>query len=223
MLQYTQTSLHTALTLWNVNSDASFVATLPEIVKRGEIRLARALDLDSQDTFETTVTAASTLLVVKPTSPQVLINERAVSVNVGGQELPLVKRSRAWVQLYNKTNATGTPKYYAESDETHWAMAPIPAGVYTVTVHGSYTFASIEDGAGSSTTWFSTQVPDLLYYACSIEACEFLKAWAKKAQNEADFGKGVVEFTGIARNLQRADNEDLNSNRQNKNQPGTQG
>lgn len=223
MLQYTRDTLRTALTQWNVNSDPLFVATLPEIVKRGEIRLSRLLDLDNLDSKETTVTVASTLAVAKPTSPLALIDERVVTINVASQELPMLKRSRAWVQMYNKTTAnTGTPKYYAELSETQWAFAPIPAGVYTVTVHGNYCFASIEDGAGGGTTWFSTQVPDLLYYACSIEACEFLKAWAKKAQNESDLAQGVQLFTGTARNLQRSDIEDIIANRMNRNQAGTQ-
>ena len=221
MLQYTQTSLHTALTLWNVNSDPDFAATLPEIVKRGEIRLSRVLDLDNLDTSNTSVsTAAATATVTKPAT---LINERAVTVNAASKDTLLIKRSRAWVKLYNSSLAQGTPKYYCETSETLWTLAPIPAGVYPLTIQGNFIFASIEDGAGSSVTWFSTQVPDLLYYACSIEACEFLKAWAKKAQNEADLMVGVTQFTGIARNLQRADSEDIVGSRMSHNQPGTQG
>lgn len=214
MLQYTQATLHTALTSWNVNSDPTFVSTLPEIVRRGELRLAKLLDLDNLDGKETTVTAASTLLVVKPTSPVGMINERVVTVNVAGSELLVRKRSRAWCQLYNKTGATGTPQYYAEADETHWAFVPIPAGVYTVTVHGAFLIPSIEDGAGSTVTWFSTNVPDLLYYACSIEACEFLKFWAKKADNDATLNRLAGMFELQSRKIQRVDDEELQMDKQ---------
>jgi hypothetical protein len=221
MLQYTQATLHTALTLWNVNSDPDFVNTLPEIVKRGEIRLSRALDLDSLDTVNTAVsTVAATATVTKPAT---LINERSVTVLVAAKDTQLIKRSRAWVKLYNSSGAQGTPKYYCETNETTWTLAPIPAGVYPLTIQGNFIFASIEDGATSSVTWFSTQVPDLLYYACSIEACEFLKAWAKKQQNQADFALALMQFTGIARTLQRTDSEDIVGERMSHNQPGTQG
>jgi hypothetical protein len=220
MLQYTQTTIQSSLKIWNVNADPDFNTNLPEIIRRGELRLARFLDLDNLDTMDTSVsTAASTETVAKPST---LIAERLVEVTVAGVKTFVKKRSRAWVDNYNKAGGTGTPVYYAERNETTWALAPIPAGVYVMTVHGQFTFASIMDGSSSATTWFSTQVPDLFFYACSIEACEFLKAWTKKAQNEEDFNRLGQEFVSTARNLQRADIEDIISNRQNKNQPGTQ-
>ena len=212
---------HTALTLWNVNSDPDYVNTLPEIVRRGEIRLSRALDLDNLDTVNTAVSTATGVSTV--TKPSTLINERVVNLTVASRVVQLVKRSRAWVDLYNVAAATGTPKYYAEKNETTWTLGPVPAGIYPMTIHGNFIFASIEDGAGSSVTWFSTQTPDLLYYACSIEACEFLKAWAKKTQNEADLALGVTQFTGIGRILQRSDSEDMVGERQSHNPTGTQG
>ena len=220
MLQYTQTTIKSSLQTWNVNADPDFVTNLPEIIRRGELRLARFLDLDNLDTMDTSVsTAASTETVTKPST---LIAERLVEVTVTAVKTFVKKRSRAWVDNYTKAGGTGTPIYYAERSETLWALAPIPAGVYPLTVHGQFTFASIMDGSGSATTWFSTQVPDLFFYACSIEACEYLKAWSKKAQNEEDFNRLGQEFVSTARNLQRADIEDILGNRQNQNQPGTQ-
>lgn len=221
MLSYTQTTIQSSLQTFNVNSDPAFVANLPEIIRKGELRLARYLDLDNLDAMDTS--ASTAIGVVTVTKPVTLTDERLVEVTVGGVTTYVKKRSRAWVDNYNKAGGLGTPVYYAERSETTWAMAPIPAGVYGVTIHGNFTFASIMDGAAGSTTWFSTQVPDLFYLACSIEACEYLKAWAKKAQNEADFMVLGEQFTGTARNLQRSDIEDIIGDRQNKNQPGTQG
>ena len=220
MLQYTQTTIQSSLQTFNVNSDPAFATNLPEIIRKGELRLARFLDLDNLDTMDTSVsTAASTVTVTKPVT---LIDERVVEVTVAGVTTFVNKRSRAWVDNYNKAGGTGTPKYYAERSETAWALAPIPTGVYGMTIHGNFTFASIMDGAAGATTWFSTQVPDLFYLACSIEACEYLKAWAKKAQNQDDFNKLGNEFVSTARNLQRADVEDIIGMRQNQNLPGTQ-
>lgn len=222
MLQYTQATLHTALTLWNTNSDPDFAATLPEIVRRGEIRLSRALDLDALDTVNTAVsTAAATATVTKPAT---LIDEGSVSVTVSGAKSALIKRSRDWIELYNRTSSIqGTPKYYCDTNETTWTLAPVPAGVYPLTIQGNFLLTSIEDGSSSAVTWFSTQAPDLLYHACSIEALDFLKAWARKDREVQEFGQGVALFTGIARNLQRTDYEDTANNRQSANTPGTQG
>ena len=146
-----------------------------------------------------------------------------MEITIGGVTSFLKKRSRAWVDFYNRTATTGSPLYYAERNETTWALAPIPAGIYQLTIHGAFDFVSIMDGAAGATTWFSTQVPDLFYLACSIEACEYLKAWAKKAQNEADFNRLAAEFVATAKQLQRADIEDIIGMRQNQNPAGTQG
>lgn len=220
MLSYTQTTIKSSLQTFNVNSDPDFVTNLPEIIRKGEMRLARYLDLDNLDTMDTSVsTAASTVTVTKPTT---LMFERLVEVTVAGTTTFVKKRSRAWVDNYNKAGGTGTPVYYAERSETTWALAPIPAGVYGLTIHGSFDFVSIMDGAAGATTWFSTQVPDLFYLACSVEACEYLKAWAKKAQNEADFNRLAAEFVATAKQLQRADIEDIIGMRQNQNPAGTQ-
>lgn len=220
MLSYTQTTIKSSLQTFNVNSDPDFVTNLPEIIRKGEMRLARYLDLDNLDTMDTSIsTTGAQVTVTKPTT---LMFERLVEITVAGQVSFLKKRSRAWVDFYNKGAAQGTPLYYAERSETQWALAPIPAGVYGLTIHGAFDFVSIMDGAAGATTWFSTQVPELFYLACSIEACEYLKAWSKKAQNEADFNRLAAEFVATAKQLQRADIEDIIGMRQNQNPTGTQ-
>jgi hypothetical protein len=220
MLSYTQASIKASLQTFNVNSDPDFVTNLPEIIRKGEMRLARYLDLDNLDTMDTSVSTANGVATV--TKPTTLTFERLVEVTVAGKTTYLKKRSRAWVDFYANTAANGTPIYYAERNETTWALAPIPAGVYGLTIHGAFDFVSIMDGSGTATTWFSTQVPELFYLACSIEACEYLKAWAKKAQNEADFNRLAAEFVATAKQLQRADIEDIIGMRQNQNPTGTQ-
>lgn len=219
MLQYTKGTLKSALEEWNVNSDPEFESRLDEIIRRGEIICYRTLDLDNLDSVNDTTT--------QPTEPQVwkplnMIDERVVVISIDGVTRQLRKRSRAWVELCNQDQTQGDPVYYAEWDEQRWFLAPIPDTAWLITVHGEYLPESIADGDDNSTTWLSTYVPDILYYACAIEACEFLKFWAKKAQNQADFAMRAHDFTATARNLQRADNEDLSGNRMNANQPGTQ-
>lgn len=201
MLSYTKGTLKTALTIWNVNSDPDFVATLDEIIRRGEVRLTKELDLDAvysvNDTFTTTLSA----LAFKPLN---MINERLVLMSIAGKNATILKRSRSWVERYNEDSLAGSPKFYCEYDEDRWAFAPIPDASYIVTVHGNYTFASIVDGDDNTQTWFSTRAPDLLYIACSIEANDFLKAWAKRDLNLADLESQSTTFMGVAENLRSA-------------------
>lgn len=217
--EYTKTSLKTALQLWNTNADSEFVGALDEIIKRGEFRLERMLDLEQFDTAVAAETAAGTALVVKPAN---LVIDRLLMLASGAGWVPLPRRSRAWVEMYNVDGETGVPKYYADYDEANWFVAPIPSAILAITVHGLYRPVSLVDGADAGTTWLSTRVPDLLYLACSVEANEFLKFWAHKAANEVELADKAQKFLGIAAGMQRSDVEDIVGNRQNVNKPGTQ-
>lgn len=191
MLSYTKASLKAALTAWNRNSAPEFEAELDDIIKRGELALFRALDFDPLVTENDTSTAALAAEVFKP---ETLIAETECWITVSGERTPLLKRSRAWVKMCSQT--PGTPLYYCELDEDRWEVGPPAAGAYLITVTGNYTPDSITDGNDDNTTYFSTKVPDLLYIACAIEACEFLKYWAHKDALLQEFGVKVAIFRG---------------------------
>jgi len=205
MLQYTKGTLKTALTSWNTNSDPDYVATLDEIIRRGELIVVRALDIENMDSVNDTTTSATVPQVWKPIN---MIYERVVVISVAGVTKQLRKRSRAWIELYNQDATNGEPKYYSEFDEQRWQMAPIPNNAYLVTVHGQYLLESLADGSDGATTWMSTNIPDILFYACSIAACDFLKHYAKKADNESNFGKLARDFVNNAKTLRRTEHAD---------------
>ena len=220
MFQYTKASLKTHLQLWvegnGADADDAFIAALDEIIQRGELRLARGVDLDNLDYVLTTTTAGTVPEVFKPAE---LVNERLLSISIAGRKTPLLKRSRAFIEAMNRDDGAGTPRYYGEFDEDRWFVAPIPAAAYLIYVHGNWRPASIVDGNDANTTWFSTRIPDLLASACSIEAASELKFWTLKALQEAEYTAKLAAFRGIAANLKRADYEDILKGRQSLNTP----
>ncbi len=218
--QYTKGTLKTKLQEWNEDNSAEFVAELDEVIKRGEFRLARLLDLEQIDSVVTATTSGTVPEVWKPEN---LIVDRLLLIDpISTSKKIVFRRSRAWVEMFNVDDEEGVPKYYADYDEERWFMAPIPDDAYLIYVHGLFRPASITDGNDDNTSWFSTRVPDLLYLACSIEACEYLKFWAHKSAAEAELTEKAEKFLGIAAALQRSDVEDLVGNRQNANKPNTQ-
>lgn len=225
MFQYTKATLRAALLDWNTNSNAEYVAALDDIIQRGELRLSRLLDLDNLDGVLTTTTAGTVPEVFKPAN---LVNERVLVLDPGAAaNVQLQKRSRAWIEAMNATGAQGVPRYYgefdtADEDSARWFVAPIPDAAYLIFVHGNFSPASIVDGSDGTVTWFSRRVPDLLFLACSVEANEYLKYWAKKAANEAELAEKAAAFLGVAANLTRADTEDLLGQRQKQNAAPTQ-
>jgi hypothetical protein len=171
------------------------------------------------DSVQTAVTVGSNAQVVKPAN---MVIDRLLTIDTGSGRKVVHRRSRAWIEMYNVDAEEGVPKYYSDYNEADWFLAPIPNGALEIVVHGYFRPASIVDGADGGTTWFSTRVPDLLFLACSIEACEFLKFWAHKAANEADLEAKAARYLGAAASLQRSDVEDIVGNRQNVNKPSTQ-
>lgn len=209
MLEYTKATLKAALTAWNRNSAPEFDDELDHIIQRGELALFRALDLDPlQDENDTTSTANSDEVF----KPETLLRESDVWIVVDDERLPLLKRSRSWIKYIDQT--AGTPLYYCERDDQRWNIAPPAADAYLIQVSGEYAPDSITDGDDNQTTWMSTKTPDLLYLACAIEACEFLKFWAHKAQLEASYAVAVAIYRGDTPNLQKTDPEDQLGNRE---------
>jgi hypothetical protein len=203
MLSYTKGTLKEALMLWNRNSAPQFEAELDHIIRRGELALFRAIDsapmLDQNDTS----TAALSEEVFKPSN---LLRETALWVTVDGTRYPLLKRSPSWIKYVSTT--PGRPRYYAERDTERWHVAPPAADAYLIEVDGEYAFESITDGNDDSTSYFSTTMPDLLYTACAIEACEFLKFWDHKDKLLLEFGAKVAIFRGDNANMEKTDAED---------------
>lgn len=220
MFQYTKGTLKDSLKLWvegnGDDADDDFVTALDEIIQRGELRLSRDLDLDSLDSVLTTTTAGTVPEVFKPDN---MLTERLLQISVAGRTYAMHKRHRAWIEAMNRDAEELDPAerftiYYAEYDEDRWFLAPIPDDAYLITVHGIFRPASITDGNDDTTTWFSTRVPDLLHAACSIEAAEMLKNWARKAAQEAEYNAKLDDVRGITENLQRADIESIVMGRQ---------
>lgn len=218
--EYTKGTLQAALQSFLEDDSTEFVAAIPDIIRLGEARLAKRLDLDSLDSVGNAATAGDSAEVVKPDN---LIVDRLIIVDLGDRKQAVHRRSRGWVELYNVDGETGEPKFYSDLDEERWMVGPIPAQVWNLLVHGLYRPVSIIDGADDdATTWFSTRVPELLLMACSIEALEFLKFWSKKNAQETAFEEQAQLFLKIAAPLQRSDIEDIVGNRQNINKPDTQ-
>lgn len=212
MLSYTKATLKAALTAWNRNSAPEFEAELDDIIQRGELDLMRAIDFDPLIGENDTSTAALSAEVFKPST---LLHETECWITVSGTRTPLLKRSRAWVKMCSQT--PGTPQYYCERDEERWEVGPPALDAYLITVTGQYAPDSITDGGDDNTTYFSTKLPELLYLACAIQACEFLKFWGHKDALLAEFNMKVAIFRGETPNQELTQAGDTLGNRQQSN------
>ncbi len=220
MLSYTKGTLKSHLQAWvegnGVDADEDFVAALDEIIGLGEIECFRDLDLDNLNSVNTTTTAGTVPEVFRPEN---LIVEQTLIISIDGVKSTLHKRSRAFIEAMNRTDAEGFPRFYAEYDEDRWFTAPIADDAYLIYVHGTYTPASIVDGDDNNTTWLSTRLPDVFAAACESKAAQMLKNWNLKAAADDEYKRLLADARGVVAKLRPTDIEDIVQNRRTTQQP----
>lgn len=159
---------------WVEDDDAEFVASLPEIINLGEMRLWRDLDLSLFTSEDTTVTVASTETVAKPVTDAELVSFQSLWYDNAGERTFLELRSSDWIRDYQNPAVEGPPRFYAEQSENNWIVAPIPDAIYNLNTRGVTRPERL--GVANATTWLSLHQDDLLFKACLAESEGFLKS-----------------------------------------------
>ena len=179
-LTYTYTELTTAIRGWAEDNDSEFVAEIPGFIARAETRCLRDLDLEIFEQDLGLSISAGSRTVSKPTDA-IVINDVFIRNQSDLKWREVSKRSFAYCRLYAPIESdTGTPRYFAENEEDSITIVPTPAATYTTS--NAKALCTIRPTALSSeneTTWLSTNVADLLFQACMIEAYDYLKHSAK--------------------------------------------
>jgi hypothetical protein len=171
---YTYTTLKAALISFTEDQGTEFAAAVDSIIPLAEDKVLKDLNLELFDD-----TATSTFGVASPwlTKPTGMIALRSLYYTTAGGDFTII-RPRSWefCKDYwpNESTTTATPKYCAEYSDTEWFVAGTPASALVVTAR----YIKRPPGLSGSiaTTWLSTSVGDLLFYACLAVSEQFLKA-----------------------------------------------
>jgi len=139
-----------------------------------ENKIQRELDLDAFRKF-----ATSSFTIGSPfiTLPDDFAFERGVQiVNTATNDRTwLDQRDTTFIDEYNtdRVNNTGTPKYYANWDQNTLIFAPTPDATYTIELWYNKTPDHLS--STTTTTWLSTNAPEVLIYGTTAEAFSYLK------------------------------------------------
>lgn len=163
----TYDELITNIKAWTEDDSAEFSAQLDFIISLAEIRVARETDLN---TFRKTSTAlVTTNGVDEVTTPSDMVVPRFVQLTTSGSFL--LPKDETYIREYNRSVTTPTtPLYYAQfqdGDTNKFILGPTPDAAYNMTV--GYTYRPTGLSSINTTTWLSTNIPDLLFYACLME------------------------------------------------------
>jgi hypothetical protein len=173
---------------WTENDDTEFTDETDNFIAFAEERIFR--DAPFLPIFKGTDTgtmSSSTESITIATTTRTI---RSMTITVSSSEVTLHQRLDSYLRDYAPATATtGTPKYYARTNETTVIVAPVPDSnyAYTLTVTKQPTGLS-----GSNTTsWLSGNMSDLLLFACMIEAMTFIKNPEGLAMWEARYGTAL--------------------------------
>tara|TARA_R100000781_G_scaffold23915_1_gene17620 strand:+ start:5065 stop:5709 length:645 start_codon:yes stop_codon:yes gene_type:complete len=171
-MAYTYTTLKTAIQDYTQNSETTFVSQLDRFILNAEERILKECQLD---VFRRYVTGSASTGNKFLTLPSDYLSSLSLSViNSSSNEFLLYKHA-TFVQDYTPNPTTsGTPKYYADWDDTAFLLAPTPDTNYTMELHYFYRPTSITASA-SGTTWLGDNAELAMLYGSLVEAYTFMK------------------------------------------------
>ena len=149
-------------------------------IRDSEFKIFREADADYAREYATSTFTANNKYLALPNATGVSSSERralvvrsVVATNSSSVQVSLEPRDDTFITEYNSTGATGFPKYYATFRENAIEVAPTPSSAFVVELDYIYT----PDGLSvtNTETYISVNAPELLLYACLLEAFAYLK------------------------------------------------
>jgi len=108
-------------------------------------------------------------------------------------------------EAYPSASTTGTPKHYAQFDDTTFIVGPSPSSNLNAELHYYYVPQSITASA-DGTSWLGTNASELLLYASLIEAYTFMKGEPDIMANyEKRFQEALQKLTLLSDGYNRKD------------------
>ena len=149
-------------------------------IRDAEFKIFREADADYAREYANSTFTANNKFVALPNATGVSSTERralivrsVVATNSSSVQVALEPRDDTFINEYNSTGATGFPKYYATFRENAIEVAPTPDAAYVVALDYIYTPDALS--TTNTTTYISLNAPELLLYACLLEAFAYLK------------------------------------------------
>ena len=193
-MSFTYDQLKTAIQDYTQNSETSFVNNLPVFIRVAEERILKNVQLTL---FRKNATGNMTASNQYLAAPSDFLAPFSLSYTDGdGNKDFLEYKDVNFVQEFNPdATTTGAPRYYAYFDVSSFLIGPTPNESYVVELHYFYRPASLTSGAGSGTTWLSTNAEVALLYGCLIEAYTYMKGEADVMQEyEKRFAEAVISL-----------------------------
>ena len=188
------------------DSNVLTTAILNDIIEHAESRIFRNADLDVFKKYKTAnLTIGDPFVAMPGATPQLFAFIRYIQIfSTDNVRITLEKKDTSFINEFipNRTT-TGTPKYYANWDNDTIILAPSPDATYTVEL--AYNAQQTGLSSSNTTTWVSNNAPEMLLYACLVEAFKFLKNPQMVQMYESYYKQALQPFVGEQMGRRRRD------------------
>jgi hypothetical protein len=165
-----------------VGSEVLTSTIVDGFIRDAELKIFRNTDADYAREYATSSFTANNKFLVLPNTNQssgstttrvALVVRSVVATNTSGIQVSLEPRDDTFITEFNSSDSSGFPKYYSTFRENSIQVAPKPDSTYVVNLDYIYT----PDGLSTTNTetYISINAPELLLYACLVEAFAYLK------------------------------------------------
>lgn len=186
----TYTSLLEDISVYAERTDTTFTAQRPRFVMLAENRIASEVrGLGSMNVVSAQLTVDNPVLV-KPDRWRETVSFQLTSETTGKPRKLLSPREPQYLRAFWPDPAqSGEPRYYADYDFEHFMLAPTPDLPYAFEL--TYYERPLPLSELNETNWFTENCPQLLLYACLLEAQPFLKLDGRTQQFQALYDRAV--------------------------------
>ena len=203
-MSWTFTTLKTAIQDYTQNTESTFVTNLPTVIKQAEDRIVKSVELPN---FRKNVTGTFTNGNQYLATPSDYLYPFSLAVLDSSNNYSyLISTDVSFIrEAYPSASSTGTPKHYAQFDDTTFIVGPSPSSALDVELHYYYIPQSIT-ASSDGTSWLGTNAPELLLYASLIEAYTFMKGEPDIMANyEKRFQEALQKLTLLSDGYNRKD------------------
>tara|TARA_R110000782_G_scaffold55958_4_gene117621 strand:+ start:1607 stop:2251 length:645 start_codon:yes stop_codon:yes gene_type:complete len=203
-MSWTFTTLKSAIQDYTQNTESTFVADLSIIIQQGEDRIVKSVELPN---FRKNVTGTFTSGNQYLETPSDYLYPFSLAVLDDSNNYSyLLNTDVSFIrEAYPSASTTGTPKHYAQFDDTTFIVGPSPSSNLNAELHYYYVPQSITASA-DGTSWLGTNTSELLLYASLIEAYTFMKGEPDVMANyEKRFQEALQRLTLLSDGYNRKD------------------
>jgi len=172
-------------------------AIVNDFINQAELRIFREVDLDVFRAYQfATLTQGNEFVTLPGATPSTMAFVRTASIypstgTDANVRTYLLQKDISYMTEYWPNRTTQSkPRYYAMWDQNTIYLAPTPDTAYKIELALNRNETGLS--ATNTTSWVSTNAPQVLLYACLIEAFKFLKGpYDLLAQYEKSYNESV--------------------------------